>query len=113
MWGVDHDAAWASAHAMQVADNPIVPGEKVRHESDGRVYTLEGILPSLLALCRLLPSEGDPNFTREFPYDELVRPAHINLAEILHRKGTVILGDNLSGREIADAITMFIKNVRE
>lgn len=113
MYGVDSDAAWASAHAMQGSDTPISPGEVVRHQSDGRSYVLEGILPNLLALCRLLPSEGDPNFTREFPYTELVRLQHINLAEMMHSRGTVILGNNLTGQEIGVLIKMQLNSAPE
>jgi hypothetical protein len=73
------------------------------------VYIFQALLADLSAICSLLPSEGDPNFSRCFPYNELVRVQHINLAEFLHRKGTVVLGDDLTGTEVAEQIMKMLK----
>lgn len=111
MWGVDYEAAWASAIALQADDNAIEVGEVVRHSSDARRYLLRQVV-NCLATCTLEPGEGDPNFTREFPYDELVRPQHINHASLLHSNNTIIDGDSMSADQIGNKIIEILRGLK-
>lgn len=110
MWGVDYEAAWASALALQAEDKAIEVGEVVRHSSDARIYLLRQVM-DCLATCTLQPSEGDPNFTRMFPYDELVRPQHINYASLLHSNNTIIDGDSLNTDQIGNKIIDILRGL--
>lgn len=111
MWGVDFEAAWSSARALQADDSPIQVGERVRHCDDGRTYLLRQIV-NLIATCTLEPGEGDPEFSRDFPFDELVRPQHINLASLLHSNNTVLDGDSLRTDQIGDKIIEILRNLK-
>lgn len=110
MWGVDHDAAWASALALQADDKKIEIGEVVRHQSDARRYLLRHIICTF-AHCSLEPGEGDVNFVRVFPYDELVRPQHINYASLLHSNNTLLDGDSMSTAQIGNKIIEILRGL--
>lgn len=111
MWGVDWEAAWVTAQALQKDDNPLVEGEVVRHPSDGRNYSLDE-LQLFTAICHLLPQEGDPNFVQEFPIVELVRPQHINYAMLMCSNNTVINGDLATTEEVGNKIIEILKGLK-